>query len=118
MLTEGRVVYIDYIKDKVGLYYDHGMLILVEHKAMLFTAYRAARSEYIVTGRQETLQRPQLQFWIHPMGLTADDKHSMQLNTKHIPSPTVNDRHSSTFILQVGVDIAYGVDITLTLSYL
>jgi hypothetical protein len=108
-------VYIDYIKDKAGLY-DHGTSILFEHWSTLFTAYHAARSEYIVTGRRETRQRPLLQFWIHPMDLTADDKHSMQLDTKHIPSPTVNDRLSSTFLLPVGVDIAYGGDIMLTLS--
>ena len=76
---------------------------------MLFTAHYAARSEYIVKGRQETLQRPFIRFWVHPLNLTADDKHSMQLNSKHIPSPTVNGRLSSTFLLPVGVDIAYGV---------
>ena len=83
---------------------------------MLLTAYYAARSEYIVTGRQETLQRPLIQFWIHPMNLTADDRHSMKLDSEHIPSPTVNDRLSSTFLLPVGVDIAYGIDIMLTFS--
>lgn len=69
-----------------------------------------------MTGRQETLQRPLIQFWVHPLNLTADDKHSMQLDSRHIPSPTVNDRLSSTFLLPLGMDIAYGVHMILTSS--
>jgi Tol biopolymer transport system component len=60
-----------------------------------------------VTSRQVTLQRPELVFWIHPLVLTADDQHSMRLDAKHVPNPTLNDRLSSTFRLPVGVDIAY-----------
>ena len=110
-------MYIDDIKDKTGLYeYEYGTPILVvkQYSIMSFTACYVARSEYIVTGRQETLQRPLIQFWVHPLNLTADDQHSMQLDSRHIPSPSVNDRLSSTFLLPVGVDIAYGVHIMLT----
>ena len=69
-----------------------------------------------MTSRQETLQRPEIVFLIHPMVLTADDKHSMQLDTKHVPNPTLNDRLSSTFRLPVGVDISYGLDIMIASS--
>jgi hypothetical protein len=63
-----------------------------------------------VTSRQVTLQRPELVFMIHPIVLTTDDQHSMQLDVKHVPNPTLNDRLSSNFQLPVGVDIAYGFD--------
>lgn len=135
-LIGGSIVYLDHIKAKWssrakwGSYarwgssagwssYDDGTSVLnktVESTSTLFTGYCASRSEYTVTGRKVSLQRPMLAFWIHPMDLTSDDKHNMQLDTKHIPSPTVNDRLSSSFRLPVGVDIAYESDNMIDLS--
>ncbi|KAI0302831.1 hypothetical protein B0F90DRAFT_1809754 [Multifurca ochricompacta] len=48
-----------------------------------------------------------LEFWTHPIDLTSDDKHSMQLDPQYIPNPTVNDRLSSMFHVPVGTDIAF-----------
>jgi hypothetical protein len=39
------------------------------------------------------------------MGLTSDDKHSMQLDPKHVPNPAVSDRRSGVFNLSLGVRI-------------
>ncbi|KAI0302897.1 hypothetical protein B0F90DRAFT_1935607 [Multifurca ochricompacta] len=63
--------------------------------------------EYWITGRRDALQGPRLQFWIHLMDLTSDDKQTIQLDPKHIPNPTVNGRLSSAFYLPIGVDIAF-----------
>lgn len=41
------------------------------------------------------------------MDFTSDDKHNMQLNPDHIPSPAVNERLSSKFHLPIFMDIAY-----------
>ena len=47
------------------------------------------------------------------MTLTNDDRHDMQLNPKHIPHPTVNDRFLSCFHLSIGSDIAYDSDFVI-----
>ncbi|KAI0250860.1 hypothetical protein BJV78DRAFT_1282923 [Lactifluus subvellereus] len=73
-------------------------------------SYRGAPShsqDYWVTGRREVLQGPKLEFWVHLMNLTSDDRHNMQLDPKYIPKPTVNDRLSSAFHVPVGMDIAF-----------
>lgn len=41
------------------------------------------------------------------MDLTSDDRHNMQLDSKHVPQPAVNTRLSSAFHLPIGMDIAY-----------
>ena len=61
----------------------------------------------MVTGRQETLQGPRLEYWVYPMDLTSDDKQNMQLDPRHIPLPAVNNRLSSVFHLPIGMHIAY-----------
>lgn len=47
------------------------------------------------------------------MTLTSDDRQDMQLNPKHIPRPTVNDRFLSCFHLAIGNDIAYDSDLVI-----
>lgn len=42
------------------------------------------------------------------MNFTSADKQNMQLNPKHIPSPTVNERLSYSFHVSIGMEIAYG----------
>lgn len=63
--------------------------------------------EYMVTGRLEVLQGPRVEYWVFPTDLPSDDKHNMQLDPKHIPQPTVNNRLSSAFHLPIGVNIAF-----------
>lgn len=41
----------------------------------------------------------------------------MQLNPKHIPRPTVNDRFLSRFHLSIGNDIAYDSDFVILSAY-
>jgi hypothetical protein len=62
-------------------------------------------SEYVITGRKEALHGPYLEYWVHPMDLTSDDRHDMQLSPQHIPNPTVNERLSCAFLLPPGVPI-------------
>ena len=63
--------------------------------------------EYKVSGSKETPEDPKLEFWIHLMDLSSEDKHNIQSNPKHIPCPTVNSKLSSRFYLPIGLDIAY-----------
>ena len=51
------------------------------------------------------------------MNLSSDDKQNMQLNLKHIPSPTVNDRFSSCFHVPIGQDIAYERDFMMLVAH-
>ncbi|KAH9165762.1 hypothetical protein EDB89DRAFT_2008009, partial [Lactarius sanguifluus] len=63
---------------------------------------RASGLDYRVTGRWEMPklhQVPQIELRVHPMDLTSDDRHNMQLDPKHVPTPTINDRLSSSFRL-------------------
>ena len=62
-----------------------------------------------ITGRLEVLQmhqESQLRLSIHPIDLTSDDRHSMQMDPNHIPTPTINDRLSSSFRLSASVEPA------------
>ena len=57
-----------------------------------------------VTGRLEVLQMHQtskIKLWIHVMDFTNDDKHKMELNPELIPTPFIDDRLSSSFVLSV-----------------
>jgi hypothetical protein len=61
-----------------------------------------------IAGRLEVLEmdkESQLKLWIHPMDLTSDDKHNMQLDPQHIPTPAIDDRLSSSFLLQTSLEL-------------
>ncbi|KAH9047481.1 hypothetical protein EDB83DRAFT_2317547 [Lactarius deliciosus] len=78
---QDSVVYIDGViatqsvgwRDPAGYYDD----VEVEWGTRLRSHYG---QEYVVTGRQEVLQEPRLEYWVYPMDLTSDDKHNMQLD--------------------------------------
>jgi hypothetical protein len=56
--------------------------------------------DFEVTGRLEVPavdQIPQIMLRVHPMDLTSDDRHNMQLNLAHTPTPTINERLSFPF---------------------
>ncbi|KAF8267057.1 hypothetical protein EI94DRAFT_1731643 [Lactarius quietus] len=56
-------------------------------------------SDYKITGRWEMPrmhQVPQIEFRVHPIDLTSDDRHNMQLDSNHILTPSINDRLSSS----------------------
>ncbi|KAI9460706.1 hypothetical protein F5148DRAFT_1276740 [Russula earlei] len=61
--------------------------------------------DYRVTGRRVEPVEPKLEFLIHLMDLTSDDKHNMQSNPKHVPNPVVSDRRSVPFHLPLGLHI-------------
>jgi hypothetical protein len=63
--------------------------------------------EYKLIGGREMPEEPKLQFQVHMVDLTSDDKHIMQLNSKHIPKPTTSDRRSPVFHLPIGPRIVY-----------
>ncbi|KAI9443933.1 hypothetical protein H4582DRAFT_2125919, partial [Lactarius indigo] len=53
-----------------------------------------------LTGRREEPEEhrmPEIKLWVHLMELTSDDRHNMQMDPKHIPTLTINDRLSSSF---------------------
>ncbi|KAI0294252.1 hypothetical protein B0F90DRAFT_1670558 [Multifurca ochricompacta] len=56
--------------------------------------------EYKITGRREAPEEPKLEFLVHPMNLSSEDKHFMQSDPKYIPNPTVNDRRSFSQLLE------------------
>ena len=63
--------------------------------------------DYRITGRWQmpkVYQVPQIELRVHPMDLTRDDRHTMQLDPNHIPSPTINDRFSSSFRLSTSME--------------
>ncbi|KAI9452888.1 hypothetical protein BJY52DRAFT_1124024 [Lactarius psammicola] len=71
---------------------------------------RASGPDYRVTGRCEMPkmhQVPQIELWVHPMDLTSDDRHNMQLDPKYVPTPTINDRLSTSFRLSTSVEPAF-----------
>ena len=75
--------------------------------ALIAIAYKGFLGlDYKVTGRWEAPQRPQIKLWVHLMDLTSDDRHNMQLNSGHIPIPSINDRFSSSFRLPTWAEIA------------
>ncbi|KAI9443796.1 hypothetical protein H4582DRAFT_2125845, partial [Lactarius indigo] len=59
------------------------------------------------------LQLPQIRLLAHPMELTSDDRHNMQLDPTYIPTPKIDDRFSSSFHLPPWAELAY----ELTLFY-
>jgi hypothetical protein len=63
--------------------------------------------EYVIAGRRQVIEEAKLEFCVHLMDLTSDDKHSMQLNPDYVPSPTVNERLSSRFHIPMFMNIAY-----------
>ncbi|KAH8993667.1 hypothetical protein EDB83DRAFT_2304539 [Lactarius deliciosus] len=63
-----------------------------------------------LTGRleePEVHQMPEIELWVHLMDLTSDDRHNMQLDSKHIPTPTINDRLSSSFHVLPSVELIF-----------
>ncbi|KAI9443812.1 hypothetical protein H4582DRAFT_1039790 [Lactarius indigo] len=62
---------------------------------------------YKLTGRREGLQPPQIKLRVHLMDLTDDDRHNMQLDAKYIPTPTINDRLSSSFHLPLRAELSF-----------
>jgi hypothetical protein len=63
--------------------------------------------EYTISGHREVLEEPKLEFRVHIIDLTSDDRQSIQFNPKHIPHPATNDRRSSVFHLPIGPRIVY-----------
>ena len=66
--------------------------------------------EYKVRGRRDSLEEPKLEFRVHLMDLSSDDKNKMQLNHSHIPDPAVGDQRSHVFYLPIGLRIVYVSD--------
>ncbi|KAH9030797.1 hypothetical protein EDB85DRAFT_1403662 [Lactarius pseudohatsudake] len=64
-------------------------------------------TNYKLTGRREELQLPKIRLWVHLMDLTNVDRHNLQLDAKYIPTPTINDRLSSSFYLPLWAEPAF-----------
>jgi hypothetical protein len=63
--------------------------------------------EYWITGCRNTLKDQELEFRVRLINLSSDDKHKMQLDTKYIPGPMVNNLVSSRFHMPMTMDIAF-----------
>jgi hypothetical protein len=63
--------------------------------------------EYVIACRRQVIEEAKLEFCVHLMDLTSDDKHSMQLNPDYVPSPAVNERLSYKFHIPMFMNIAY-----------
>ena len=86
----------------------------------LMLTFNVLPSEYVITGRREALQEPELEYRVHLMDLASDDRHSMQLDPQYTPNPTVNEWLSCAFCLPPDMEIAYGsrfVTITCAIPY-
>ncbi|KAH9054525.1 hypothetical protein EDB87DRAFT_1580466 [Lactarius vividus] len=62
--------------------------------------YSSYPPAFKLTGRREepeVHQMPEIKLWTHLMELTIDDRHNMQMDPKHVPTLTINDRLSSSF---------------------
>ncbi|KAG2116832.1 hypothetical protein DEU56DRAFT_984881 [Suillus clintonianus] len=57
-----------------------------------------------ITGSRESFEEPKLKFTVHPMQLTTQDLHSLQLDSSTIPSPKF--RNSFSFWLPLGHSVA------------
>jgi hypothetical protein len=64
--------------------------------------------EYKIIGSREAPEEPKLEFRVHIVDLTSDDKDKMQIKSKHIPNPTMSDRRSTVFHIPIGPRIVYG----------
>jgi len=74
-----------------------------------FACQPASGSEYVIAGRRQAIEDAKLEFCVHLMDITSDDKHNMQLNPDYIPSPAVNERLSSKFSIPISMNIVYGL---------
>ena len=59
---------------------------------------------YDITGSRETLKEASLLFIIHPMHLTAQDQHELQLEPTKVPNPRFKESYS--FRLPLGFSIS------------
>ncbi|KAH9023070.1 hypothetical protein EDB83DRAFT_1992544 [Lactarius deliciosus] len=64
-------------------------------------------ANYKLTGRLEEPQLPKIRLCVHPVDLTNDDRHNIQLVAGYIPTPTIVDRFSSSFYLPLWAEIAF-----------
>ncbi|KAG1805444.1 uncharacterized protein BJ212DRAFT_1391820 [Suillus subaureus] len=62
-----------------------------------------AASSVQITGSREYFERPKLKFTVHPMQLTTQDLHSLQLDSSTIPSPKFRNLYS--FKLPLGYSV-------------
>ena len=65
--------------------------------------------DYRLTGRlvaPQEHQMPYITLRIHLIDLTSDDMHDMQLDSKHVPTPAVVDRRSSSFSIPLEDELA------------
>jgi hypothetical protein len=74
---------------------------------LTFNVLNVLPSENVITDRREALQEPELEFWIHRVDLTSDDRHNMQLDPQCTPIPAVNEWLSCASCLPLDMDIAY-----------
>ncbi|KAI9429455.1 hypothetical protein H4582DRAFT_2149461 [Lactarius indigo] len=72
--------------------------------------------EYMVTGRQEVLQEPRLEYWVYLTDLMNDDKYDTRPDPKFTTRPTVNNRLSSAFHLPIRVNIAYAEGVWMSVT--
>ncbi|KAI9434861.1 hypothetical protein H4582DRAFT_2080533 [Lactarius indigo] len=67
----------------------------------------ALGQDYKVTGRRKASQLPQIRLRVRLVDLTSDDRHNMQLDTKYIPTPTIDNRFPLWFHISPWAKLAF-----------
>jgi len=60
---------------------------------------------YKVTGRQEMFLEPALEYKIHTLEMSTEDRQSLQFDPFFIPSPRVEERRSHSFQLPLHCNV-------------
>jgi hypothetical protein len=88
---------------RVG-YYSQGLLVYpVRPRAHLIRWIES----YSIRGFQESQQNQEIEYHVHTLRLRAEQKHSLQLDSSFVPTPTVNDRLSQSFRVSSDTIVKY-----------
>jgi hypothetical protein len=52
---------------------------------------------YFISGRQESLEIPEIEYHVHTLRLLSEQRHNLQLNSSFVPTPVLNERLSHSF---------------------
>ncbi|KAI9443805.1 hypothetical protein H4582DRAFT_1846182 [Lactarius indigo] len=101
-----NTVYIDRIDVEKEKYRITGASV-ISRWFMEITNQGALGQDYKVTGRRKASQLPQIRLRVRLVDLTSDDRHNMQLDTKYIPTPTIDNRFPLWFHISPWAKLAF-----------
>ena len=87
-------IYIDDFKAKKEYKYAAGSSsFFIERRAYSHNQL----DSYFISGRKETTKNQEIEYKVHILRLRADQKHDLQLDPSHVPTPVLNERLSQSF---------------------